>query len=246
MQFRMSRRPAATALSALALTPMLLAAPGSAAADPGSAATRFGWTGDLVREDDFDGTELGPGWNVYDGPGHAGNGVRSPEQIGVADGVLRIDGTEDGTTGGVSWEPGQLHGRWEARARYTPGTAAYHQVLILWPDAEDFPVGGEVDYSEVSDPERRRLEFFLHYGEDNDQVSAERTVDMTTWHDYAVEWTPRHVIGYVDGVEFFRSEDPATIPPRAMHPTIQLDWFPDGGPRGTGAMEVDWIRQYRL
>ncbi len=39
----------------------------------------FGWGApDVV--DDFTGTQLGPGWNAYDGPGHAGNGVRSRTQ----------------------------------------------------------------------------------------------------------------------------------------------------------------------
>lgn len=198
------------------------------------------------REDDFNRPALDPSWYRYDGPGHAGEGVRSPEQINVVNGVLHIDGTADGTTGGMSWNAGQRYGRWETRARYAPGTAAYHQVLTLWPDAEDFPEGGEVDYSEVSDQQRQNLEFFLHFGSDNDQVSATRPVDTTQWHVYAVEWTPDHIVGYVDGVEFFRSQDPATFPPRPMHPTIQLDWFPGDGPRGPGSMEVDWIRQYAL
>ena len=123
---------------------------------------------------------------------------------------------------------------------------AYHCVLLLWPDAEDWPVGGEVDYSEVSDGARQELEFFLHYGEDNSQEQAKTTVDMTTWRNYAVEWTAEHVVGFVDGQEFFRSENPEANPPRSMHATIQLDWFPDGNEEGPGKMEVDWIRQYRI
>lgn len=248
---RHSRRLAATALTAIAvLVPTIAATPGQAAPAEGrdgvSAADRFGWSGDLVNEDNFDGDALDPSWGAYDGPGHAGNGVRSPEQISVKDGLLRIDGKADGTTGGMAWEHGAQHGRWETRAKYAPGTSAYHQVLILWPDAEDFPEGGEIDYSEVSDSERQNLQFFLHYGENNDQVSDEKAVDMTQWHNYAVEWTPERIVGYVDGEEFFRSEDPKTLPPRAMHPTIQLDWFPEDGEAGEGAMEVDWIRQYTL
>ncbi|WP_165777505.1 glycoside hydrolase family 16 protein [Amycolatopsis antarctica] len=249
MTVKTFRRLPAIALAAVAvITPVLAGTPSQAAtlqADEGvTAAEKFGWTDALNREDNFD--TLDPAWGLYDGPGHAGNGVRSPEQVGVQDGILRIDGTEDGTTGGMAWDEGQLHGRWETRAKYTAGTSAYHQVLILWPDAEDFPVGGEIDYSEVSDSERQNLQFFLHYGENNDQVQSETAVDMTQWHNYAVEWTPEHIIGYVDGVEFFRSEDPKTLPPRAMHPTIQLDWFPEDGEAGPGSMEVDWIRQYTL
>lgn len=249
----------AAAVTALAvsvpLIPSAQAVPGHTAAgqagdtsgaDGPTAAAAHGWQGDLVREDGFDGTALGDDWSAYDGEGHAGNGVRSPDQIEVGDGVLRIEGTPDGTTGGAAWNPGQKYGRWETRAKYAAGTAAYHQVLILWPDAEDFPVGGEVDYSEVSDAKRQNLDFFLHYGQDNSQVSGHRQLDMTEWHNYAVEWTPDHVVGYVDGEEFFRSDDPKTLPPREMHPTVQLDWFPQDGEAGEGAMEVDWIRQYGL
>lgn len=242
-----SRLPALAVLAAAAAAvPLVIAAPTSVAEIPAAAATQ-GWErADLVFSDKFDGTELDPRWNEYDGVGHAGNGIRSPEQISVRDGALRIDGTVDGTTGGMAADTGQQYGRWEARARYGAGTSAYHQVLILWPDAEDFPVGGEVDFSEVSDPERQELAFFLHYGENNDQVTASTQVDMTQWHTYAVEWTPESIVGYVDGVEFFRSDDPSIFPPRPMHPTIQLDWFPDDGAAGEGWMEVDWYRQYTL
>ena len=36
---------------------------------------------------------LGPDWNVYDGPGHAGNGRRDPGAVSVDDGVLTITGS---------------------------------------------------------------------------------------------------------------------------------------------------------
>lgn len=210
-----------------------------------TAAATFGWN-DPSHEDQFDGTTLSKDWGIYDGPGHAGNGRRSPSAISLSNSILTISGTADGTTGGIAWNIGQQYGRWETRARYTAGTAAYHQVLLLWPDKEDWPVGGEVDYSEVSDAERKHLQFFLHYGKDNQQVEGDADIDMTQWHNYAVEWTADHVVGYVDGKEFFRSEKKETLPPRAMHATIQLDWFPGKDPEGTGKMEVDWIRQYTI
>ena len=200
----------------------------------------------MAQEDTFDDTELSDPWGAYDGPGHDSNGIRSPGAIKVADGILTIDGTPDGTTGSLTRANEQLYGRWEALARYTSGTPAYHCVLLLWPDAEDWPVGGEVYYSEVSDGARQELEFFLHYGENNSQEHAKTTIDMTTWRNYAVEWTPDHVVGCVDGQEFFRSENPEANPPRPMHATIQPDWLPDGNEEGPGKMEVDWIRQYRI
>ena len=210
-----------------------------------SAAGKFGWN-KLVQEDHFEGTKLSDKWSVYDGPGHDGEGVRSPDAISLSNGILTITGTPDGTTGGMAWDGSQQYGRWEVRARYTPGTPAYHCVLLLWPTAEDWPVGGEVDFSEVSDGERQELEFFLHYGEDNSVEHAETVVDMTVWNNYAVEWTEDVVVGFVNGEEFFRSKKPEAVPPRLMHATIQLDWFPGDRPQGPGKMEVDWIHQYDI
>ncbi len=219
---------------------------GLVSADEGTtAAAQHGWM-NLAHEDNFDGQSLSKAWTVYNGPGHNGKGRRSSSAVSVNNGVLTITGSTDGTTGGMEWNPGQQYGRWEARARYAAGTPAYHNVLLLWPDKEDWPIGGEIDYSEVSDGDRQRLEFFLHYGKENRQEIGSAEVDMTTWHNYAVEWTPDHVAGFLDGREYFRTDKREAIPPRSMHATIQLDWFPDKSPRGTGKMEVDWIRQYKL
>jgi licheninase len=44
-----------------------------------SAAHLLGW-GRPNRVDDFD-DELGPDWDVYGGPGHVGNGRRTPDAV---------------------------------------------------------------------------------------------------------------------------------------------------------------------
>ena len=154
--------------------------------------------------------------------------------------------TPDGTAGGMAWKKGSLYGRWETRARYTAGTSAYHLVLLLWPDKEDWPVGGEIDYSEVGNGKRQILDFFLHDRKDNQQEHASTALDMIKWHNYAVEWTKGRVVGYIDGREFFRTRKQAAVPPRSMYATIQVDWLPEDGPREPGKMEVDWIRQYSI
>src|SRR5690606_23815275 len=57
-------------------------------------------------------------WNLYDGPGHNGNGTRDPERATVADGKLILTGLENGSTAGVeSNYDSQGGGRWEVRAR---------------------------------------------------------------------------------------------------------------------------------
>ncbi|WP_169814090.1 glycoside hydrolase family 16 protein [Actinomadura kijaniata] len=228
-----------------------------------TAAEKHGW-GRPVEDDDFTGKRLDPDdWTIYDGPGHAGKGRRSPSAVAVRGGVLTITGTPDGTTGGLSWLPGaRKHGRWEARVRMDRACACYHPVLLLWPVRGGGGVaprggGGEIDYLEVTDDGTRRSAlFFLHYGSEREhrQLSTRVETDLTRWHAFAVEWTSRAVTGYIDGRVWFRSDDPATLPPGKMGQAIQLDWFPeDAGrthrdvPRDARAtLQVDWIRMYRL
>ncbi|OLL89817.1 glycoside hydrolase, family 16 [Pseudonocardia sp. Ae331_Ps2] len=205
----------------------------------------FGWGApDVV--DDFTGTALGPGWNAYDGPGHAGNGARSPDAATVADGVLTIDGSGDGTTAGLAWTAhSQKYGRWEVRMRAPTGSPSYNALALLWPTQENFPVGGEIDFAEIMNPDRNTVELFLHYGADNSQVHGELTIDATAWHNYALEWTPHGVTAFVDGREWWKTTDTSILPPGPMHLCLQLDWFPRGDGE-TGQMQVDWVKQWSL
>jgi beta-glucanase (GH16 family) len=210
-----------------------------------SAGKMLGW-GDPAVDEEFEGP-LGPQWRPYDGPGHVGNGRRSPEAITVDDGVLTIAGDAEGTTGGMLLDQGQMYGRWEGRVRAPKSDETYNALLLLWPDAEDWPEGGEVDFMEMLDADRQRTKIFVHYGEDNDQVQGEVEVDATQWHNWAVEWSPDHIAAYLDGREWYRTTDKDVLPPRPMHLAIQLDWFPEQGDEDDvepSRMEVDWIKQY--
>ncbi|MCW2722695.1 MAG: hypothetical protein JWR81_6517, partial [Pseudonocardia sp.] len=118
---------------------------------PGSegttAAATLGW-GTPNREDDFSsGTDQ---WGVYDGAGHGGQGRRSPSAVSLTDGIMTVTGDASGTTAGMAWNPGQRYGRWEGRVRAPVGDPSYNALLLLWPDAEDWPSGGEVDFMEIS------------------------------------------------------------------------------------------------
>lgn len=207
-----------------------------------TAAKALDW-GTPNRRDEFDDKSSLTDWTVYDGPGHAGNGRRTPEAMSVEDGVLTITGDAQGNSGGMGWFPGQLHGRWEACVRSSIASPAYHSLVLLWPDAEDWPIGGEVDFMEIVDPKRQSAEFWLHWGPDGAKESTAVSVDATQWHSYAVEWTPAHLIYYVDGEPEWLITDPSRLPPRPMHLCLQLDYF--GGDAGDGAHQwVDWVRQY--
>ncbi|NMH95927.1 glycoside hydrolase family 16 protein [Pseudonocardia acidicola] len=206
-----------------------------------SAAQMHGW-GAPARVEEFDeGLEQ---WNVYDGPGHAGNGRRSPGAASVGNGYLTITGDPDGTTAGMAWNFGSMYGRWEGRIKAPASDPSYNALLLLWPDAENFPVGGEIDFMEMMDPTRQKTNAFLHYGADNSQIGGEVGIDATQWHNWAVEWTPTKITTFVDGQEWWSTTDTSAFPPGPMHMTIQLDWFPKGGAVQQSRMYVDWVRFY--
>ncbi|WP_224390410.1 family 16 glycosylhydrolase [Pseudonocardia sp. ICBG1293] len=210
-----------------------------------TAASRYGW-GAPAQEDQFEGTAVSDGWTMYDGPGHGGNGRRTPDAISVADGQLTITGSENGDAGGMAWTGSQQFGRWEGCVRSpAPAASSLHTLLLLWPSAENWPVGGEVDFMEISDGARQKVEGFLHYGEDNSQTHGSVEVDASQWHAFAVEWTPEQITYLVDGEPWFTDSDPSHNPPGPMHLTIQLDYF--GGDASGGAeMNVDWVRQWPM
>ena len=213
------------------------------------AAVRYGWQ--LQDHDEFDGNALGPAWKPYTGETTGGVGRHDPANLHVGDGMLSIV-SHGLSSGGLEWAPGQLYGRWEVRAR-TQKAVGYGDVLILWPDAEDFPQGGEVDFMEIPKPERNEYNFNLHFGADNSQNGTKVAGDFTQWHNYAVEWTPDHVAGFVDGQEIFRTTERHQIPPRPMHLTMQQDigpyddWIPprDATTPAEVSFQIDWVRIYR-
>jgi len=205
--------------------------------DGRSAASAHGWT--HVGGDEFNGGKSAQ-WTVYEGEGHAGNGRRTEEAISVENGMLVIRGDSEGNTGGMSWKEDQRFGRWEMRARFPKGDDQYHPVLILWPD-KGSSGDGETDFAETTSASDK-VSFFLHYGDE--QEYAHKTLDITQWHNYAVEWVDGRMTGYIDGEKWFESTEEKTLPPGKLHPTIQLDYFPDGGSPEPTELHVDYMRIY--
>lgn len=259
------------AVAAFTCTALVGSSP-AAIAQPGTSAQRYGWGAPIeAGTDEFNyGSEEAPAvpdqekWNLAGGgtgqcwEGHDGNGRRCDENSRVAGGVLRQTGEADGDSGWVASRFGQQYGRWEARVRSQADGAdngrTYHPLLILWPDSDRWPQDGEYDYLENSAPGEDCAEAFIHYPHDpdvsNQQEFAQRCgVDLTQWHNIAVEWTPDHVKGFVDGEEWFSFSGGANDVREcvqcapAMHQTIQLDNF-HGDDMQPATYEIDWIRTY--
>jgi hypothetical protein len=203
-----------------------------------SAAAALGWT--PVGGDEFNGG-MSSKWTLYDGPGHAGNGRRTPDAVSVENGSLVIRGDSKGNTGGMAWDDDQRFGKWEMRARFPKGDDQYHPVLILWPESGD-KGDGETDFAETTSASPD-VKFFLHHGDD--QEYGQKTIDISQWHTYSVEWVDGRITGYLDGEKWFECTDRDKLPRSALHPTIQLDYFPDGGSPQPTEMYVDYMRIYK-
>jgi hypothetical protein len=233
--------------------------------DPGGgsdeAAITQGWGTPIWQSDFSPGTEgqlTDNTWGLYDGPGHAGNGTRDPERISITDGVLRLQGTSGGSGAGMAHRVvKRRYGRWEARMRAysTGGTAGqkqWHPVLIVWPDSDNWPVDGEYDFieSDVGDTAGANI----HYPHPNLPVQQEQFTDsskqMSDYHNYAIDWQPSGITGYIDGVQWYHVSGGGGPNGRSNiqnmpsgHLTVQLDNF-GGSPHRPANMDVDWVRIY--
>jgi hypothetical protein len=235
-----SAAPAPSASAAPPATALSSAAPAAPVVDDGvQAAHDQGWK--LVDRDEFTGA-ISAKWGKYDGKGHDGDGRRTPDAISVRNGVAVIRGDAEGNTGGMSWRDERKTGRWEMRAKFPKGDAQYHPVLLLWPE-DGGSDDGEVDFAETTSASDS-VSFFLHHGS-GDQKFAKKKIDLTQWHNYAVEVTSDRVTGYIDGQKWFESTDRDTLPRGPVHPVIQLDWFPKGDSPEPSELLVDWMRIYQ-
>ncbi|MCS7477154.1 glycoside hydrolase family 16 protein [Umezawaea endophytica] len=238
--------------------------------DQTQAAVRLGWGAPLPSSDEFGNTgPVDPAkWSVPSGteggtagcwPGHNGNGRRCAKNAAVANGIMKMTGEANGDTGWLKHRLDRQYGRWEIRSRsQNTGTSGgrYHVLHLLWPTSERWPQDGEYDWVEYTDPDAQCLSAFLHYPHPSNvsvqQEYRERCpVDMRQWHNFAFEWTPSALVGYVDGVEWFRvsggggpngRQNIQTMP--SGHLNIQLDNFTGDSGLRAAVFEVDWVRVY--
>jgi hypothetical protein len=222
------------------------------AEDGVEAAKLLGW-GAVIDGDEF--TYTGPPnsrWDMYDGPGHDGNGTRDPEAYNVAGGVLTCTGTAGGSTGGMAFNGrSSKYWRLEWRVRLysiNPQGSGhrYHGVLILWPDSDAWPQGGEDDFYEC-DAEDGAFTAYIHIpGSDPGAQHAFekiRPLDLQNWHNVAFERARTGVTCWVDGQQVFKITDPKIQVPGPLHVTTQLDNFFGSGME-PARMEHQWLRIY--
>lgn len=221
-----------------------------------TAAAKLNWGTPLANSDEFNGTGKPDAskWGLYDGAGHNGNGKRTPAAFSVANGVVTNHGDANNNTGGMAAKvsSGTTY-RVEARMRvYNAGGgsgAQYHPVLIMWPNNDSWPQGGEDDFAEFNVGETT-VQSFIHHpnqGSGSAQSQASIKLDPTQWHNYAMERTSTTIKGYVDGVQWFSYTTGQTNGPvpGPMHFCFQLDSFAQGSHQGAN-QDMDWVRFYAM
>lgn len=220
--------------------------------DGTQAAITQNW-GTRIAGDEFDtGNAPGTQWGMYDGPGHNGNGIRSPSAFSIANGELTCHGDAGGTTGGMAYTQWSATTyRVEVRAKMegdgSPGEKYHFVALIMWPNSDAWPSGGEDDVCE-GDIGDGGVQWFIHHPNQNDggsQSSASWQGDITQYHNYAIERSGSGVKIFVDGqqVASYTLDETNGQVPGPMHPTIQLDNF-GGSPHQPADLKVKWLRIY--
>jgi hypothetical protein len=259
---------AAGFLTALSLVSVSSAQPAQVGTDVSTqAAGRHSWGTPHPISDEFDYTgPVDPAkWQVPNAneggtpncwPGHGQNGRRCAKNSTVAGGIMTMTGEANGDTGWIRQTLDRQYGRWEIRSRSrNTGSSGglYHPLHLIWPESGDRFQDGEYDWVEYSNPDAQCLTAFLHYPDspsDQKERADRCPVDMTQWHNFAFEWTAQALVGYVDGVEWFRysggaNADRGNIQAMPLgNLTIQLDNFTGDGGLRPAVFEVDWVRFY--
>ncbi len=216
---------------------------------PGADTTKW----KLVFEDNFDGTALDTkAWWPYTTGGHNNNGLRRPEAVTIADGILTITAQmKDGVlvSGAVRDLKNYTYGKFEFRVKADPDpSGATSAVVLTWPQSEKWPDDGENDIYETHSSSNKDRSFFETYILSglplNTWSKGRYTIDATQWHVVAMTWKPDAIRIYIDDKLRWKLTDPDKIVDKPHHLCIQLDAFlPEM--TGVSRMYVDWVKIYQ-
>jgi Glycosyl hydrolases family 16 len=169
---------------------------------------------------------------------HTGT-VRGKRVHMVAALVPRISGTPDG---------GLLYGRYVIRFR-AAALPGYHAAFLLWPDSNDWPLAGEIDFPEGNLDQR--VYAFMHpqgaiRGSQQDAYATRAR--FTSWHTATIDWTRSHCRFILDGKVIGTSS--AGIPATPLHWVLQVNANGGGLPglppstKTAGIIQIAWVTAY--
>ncbi len=198
-------------------------------------------------------------WSAYqDGwPDTSNNGTYYPSKVvSIQGGLMNLFiHTENGVhmvaapvpklPGAVGPEGGLQYGRYAIRFR-ADAVAGYKTAWLLWPDSENWPPDGEIDFPEGNLD--GTISAFMHRqsaDSGSDQDPYDTSVTYTDWHTAIIEWTASQCRFILDDVTIGTSTD--RVPDTPMHWVIQTETALGGvvpADDAAGNVEIDWAVVY--
>lgn len=225
---------------------------------------RPGWK--LTFEDNFDGKALNLSkWTPADPWGRERNQELQAyvkDAFELRDGVLHIkaekreasyDNKQRGYTSGMMSTHdkfAQKYGRFEIRCRIPDGKGLWPAFWLL-PEPLNWPP--EIDVLEILGHQPNKVYMTHHFrdakGDHHSHGGSWRGPDFSAgFHEFAIEWSPKALVWFVDGVERFRSEE--SIPQTKMYLLVNLavggNWpgAPNEKTEFPATLDVDYVRVY--
>lgn len=201
-------------------------------------------------QNDFTGTAVPPGWNVFTGiPGGDPGGQFASSHVAVSNGVLQLNTYRDPAwqnrwiTGGIcQCGVARRYGAYFVRSRITG--AGPTEVELLWPASNAWPP--EIDFNETGGTDVSTTSS-VHFGTVNTVVRSKVVIDMTLWHTWGVIWTPTNIIYTVDGRiwgQFRVAADISNVPMTLDFEQRQECEEHRQCPTAPESMQIDWVAEY--
>jgi hypothetical protein len=145
---------------------------------------------------------------------------------------------------------GQTYGRYSVRLRAQAGVRDYALAILLWPDSNNWPADGEIDFAEGrlngqisanahhADPQCPKGDG--HCG--TDHFSSAQS--FGSWHTATVDWLPGREVFYLDDREFGATT--TLVPHNPMHLVLQVDtgYGSTPTPGESAHVQVAWVAVY--
>ncbi len=230
---------ALASLLTLAVAPIVLAAPASAA--PSS------W--EPKRTEEFGGTALPSGCQAYTGPYTGGKSAWSADDATVDKGLLNlkiekraVDGRNWSTGAMGCWNWAQKYGKYEIRAKIPQGQGI-DSYFGLWPVK-----GSEGAWTGVELLAPGSETAYITNGYGTKAETARVAGDYSsTFHTYLIEWAPKYLRITMDGAELFfstRSYSGERWPGVVVSNGDALTGVPGASTKLPATFQIDWIKSY--
>ncbi|OJF17292.1 MAG: 1,3--beta-D-glucan 3-glucanohydrolase [Bacillaceae bacterium G1] len=229
----------------------------------------------LVWSDEFNGTSINTNnWTFEIGTGSNGWGnnelqyyTSRPENARIENGNLVIEARRE-SYGGMNYTSARLktqgkksfkYGRIEARIKLPKGQGLWPAFWTLGADigSVGWPRSGEIDIMEHINNENN-THGVIHWdaGGHAQYGGPSHAIDVTQYHVYSIEWTPKAIKWFIDGVQFWEANIENNINSTEefhkehfilLNMAVGGNWpgSPDGSTVFPARMYVDYVRVYQ-